>query len=711
MFFRICVVLIGFLAAPFEGKALSAEPVDWVDLFMGVRGKSNCVIGPQVPHGSVNPSPQTPAGGQNGYSENDLIRGFGQLHVSGIGWSRYGQVFLSPQTGFSASEDGHDSPKSQETATPYYYKVKLNRYNIIAELAPTAHAVAYRFTYPDEEEKTLLLDMRHNIPQHIVPEVGGTFRGGELKWDAEASELAGWGEYAGGFGSAEPYRVYVSMTFDDRDADVNIVNEGDSALYARINLTESVVNVSVGISLRCALNAAAYRCGELEDRNVEEVAAEGRKKWNSALARIGIADSAAPEEKTLFYTALYHSLVMPRDRSGDNPHRQSSAPHIDDHYCVWDTWRTVYPLLTLIEESFVAKTIDSFVDRLEHDGKVTPTFTSSLEWDSRQGGDDVDNIIADALLKNVAGFDKDKAYGVMLHNARNARCPEYIENGWIPGRNMMMSCSYTMEFAYNDDCLARVAAVRGDLQLADSMARRSRGWMNMFSGEAESFGFKGFVIPHEADRTPVAIDPAFAYGSWQDYFYEGNSWCYTLFAPAQTEQLISLCGGKETMVGRLMYGFDNGLIDISNEPGFLTPFIFSHCDRPDLTAKYVSELRKTGFSVAGGYPDNEDSGAMGSWYIFTSIGLFPNAGQDFYYLLPPAFEEVCLRMENGNELIIKASAATGKPQYISSVKLNGTELRRSWVSHAELASGAVIEFELSENPEDWKPAQWNSTGR
>ena len=225
-------------------KANSESLSDYVDMYMGVRGISNCVIGPQLPHGSVNPSPQTPNGGQNGYDENDLIRGFGQLHVSGIGWSRYGQVFLSPQIGFSAKEDGHDSKKSGEIATPFYYKVDLDRYGITAELAPTSHGVAYRFTYPEKKDRTLLLDMRHSIPQHIVPIVKGRFLGGELEWNPATSELSGWGEYAGGFGSELPYRVYFSLTIDDPSAKVSIKDKGSDELYARIDTDRSELNVA-----------------------------------------------------------------------------------------------------------------------------------------------------------------------------------------------------------------------------------------------------------------------------------------------------------------------------------------------------------------------------------------------------------------------------------------------------------------------------------
>ncbi len=501
----------------------ASDMADMVDMFMGVRGNINCVIGPQLPHGSVNPSPQTPAGGQNGYDEGDLIRGFGQLHVSGIGWSRYGQVFLSPQIGFSAKENGHDSPKSGEKATPYYYKVNLDRYDITAEMAPTHHAVAYRFTYPERKNKTLLVDMRHSIPQHIVPIVRGTFNGGGLSWDPATSVLSGWGEYAGGFGSEEPYKVYFSMHIDDPDCKVSIVDRGSKELYARIDISKPVVNVGVGVSLRSVDRAGKYRYLELENKNVDRVAELAKAEWERALGRIEVEGDES--DKRLFYTALYHSLVMPR----------------------------------------------------------------------------------------------------------------------------------------------------------------------------------------EADGTRIAIDAAKVYGPWVDYFYEGNSWTYTLFTPSHIERLIKLCGGKKEMLRRLQYGFDNGLVDIANEPGFLAPFIFSHCDRPDLTADYVDAIRHRSFSIEKGYPDNEDSGAMGSWYVFTSIGLFPNAGQDFYYLIPPAFSRADLTMENGKKITVTARRRSPDARYIASVTLNGCTLNRSWIRHDEIAQGAVIEYELSSDPTEWALAEFQST--
>ncbi|WEK35520.1 MAG: GH92 family glycosyl hydrolase [Candidatus Pseudobacter hemicellulosilyticus] len=695
--FFLFATIAGLLFLPNPSPAQESL-ADQVDLFMGVHGNSNCVIGPQLPHGSINPSPQTPKGKHGGYVEDQPIRGFGQLHVSGTGWGRYGQVLLSPQTGFSAAEDGHDSPKSSETATPYYYSVVLDRYGIKAELAPTHHCAIYRFTYSKAGAANLLLDIAHNIPRDIAPEVKGEFLGGQIAHDPKTNSLSGWGEYAGGFGSGLPYRVYFAITIGSRVQKVQISNKDSSSLYAQIQFpaNTTTVDVRVGISLKSVANARQYLAVETGSAALETVKAKAKALWEETLSAITIT-CGTPAEKRLFYTALYHSFVMPRDRTGDNPHWESQQPHLDDHYCVWDTWRTKYPLMVLLQESFVSNTINSFIDRFEHLGVCNPTFTSSLDWDQKQGGDDVDNIIADAIVKNVKGFDQEKAYRLLLWNARNARHPEYRQLGWMPETGKLMGCSYGMEYAYNDFCTAQVAALLQDSANAHSLLQRSGSWEQLFNSALNSRGFSGFVGPKKTDGTWINIDPAKFYGSWVEYFYEGNSWGYTLFTPHAFDRLIQLCGGEEKMIQRLSYGFDNKLIDLGNEPGFLAPFIFSHCHRPDLTSKYVNHIRSSSFSLQKGYPDNEDSGAMGSWYVFTSIGLFPNAGQDFYYLLPPAFCNSVVKMENGKKIRIETIRAQPEDDTVETILLNGKPLDKPVVYHRDLADGATITFKFKGN--------------
>lgn len=693
----VCLLLL-INVSFIKGQSLA----DKVDMWMGTYGAGHCVVGPQLPHGSVNPSPQTANGGHAGYVPDQPIRGFGQLHVSGIGWGRYGQVLLSPQVGFNPGEKGHDSPKQDEVATPYYYKVMLNRYNIQVEVSPTHHCAAYRFTFPETDQGNILLDIAHNIPQHIVPEVKGLFHGGEINYHPEQQMLTGWGEYSGGFGSDASYKVYFAIKTDAPLKAVKITDKGDKALYARLGLKKNpgVVHLNVGISLKSIDNASRYLSEEITDDGFNAIKEKAKTAWDNTLSSILIKGGNESEER-LFYTTLYHSFVMPRDRTGDNPHWDSTAAHMDDHYCIWDTWRTKYPLMILLCESYVAQTVNSFIDRFAHNGVCNPTFTSSLDWTSKQGGDDVDNVIADAIVKNVKGFDYEKAYVLMKWNAYHARSKDYLRLGWEPETGGIMSCSAGIEYAYNDFCASEIAGIMRDEDTRRELRERSGNWSQLFNPLLESHTYKGFIAPRKENGEWVNIDPAKAYGSWVEYFYEGNSWTYSLFVPHQFDRLIEYCGGKTNMIQRLSYGFEHNLISLNNEPGFLSPFIFTHCGRPDLTARYVSQIRNNNFSLLKGYADNEDSGAMGAWYVFTSMGLFPNAGQDFYYLLPPAFTDVELTMENGKKICVKAVKDTPDAYYIKSVSINGKVLDRGWIYHREIAEGATLIYELTNKENAW----------
>ncbi|MDR1758173.1 MAG: GH92 family glycosyl hydrolase [Bacteroidales bacterium] len=683
-------------------KVDETDYVSKVDMFMGVQGNSHSVIGPQLPHGSISPSPHTPKGADGGYLPDQPILGFGQLHVTGTGWGRYGQVLLSPQTGsFSARQDGHDSPKSNETASPCYYGVTLDRYNTRVEIAPEHHSAFYRFTYPSDSTSFLLLDLTHSVSQHIVPWTGGHFYGGEIHYDENTATFNGWGLYNGGWGSQKPYKVCFAMKMDITPENVSIIDAGTDSLYAKIDLPAgtAVLNVQVAVSLKSADKAMQYLVKEMNNKSFEDIRDAAHDIWNQTLGKIEV-QGGTPDEQKLFYTCLYHSFLMPRDRSGDAPYREGEAAHVDDHLCAWDTWRTKYPLMVLVDEPFVAKTINSFIDRLACNHQLNPTFTSSLDGTWKQGGDDTDNIIADAMVKGVKGFDYKKAYEVGKWQAFHARDivqgGEYLKQGWQPKKEGgTKECSATMEYAYNDFCVSEMATIAGDDSTAKYLKNRASQWINLFNPDLSSGGFKGFIAPKkENGEWWLPLDSIRFFREWDHvYFYEGNAWIYTLFVPHELDKMIACCGGKETMCKRLQYSFDNKLVSLSNEPCFLAPFVFSHCDRPDLAARYVAQIRQSDFSLSQGFPDNEDSGAMGSWYVFTSIGLFPNAGQDFYYLLPPAFSRVNLHLSNGKTLIMKIEGnLAGNRNNPKSITLNGIPLTANTLKHSQIRDGGELIF-------------------
>lgn len=720
---QLFVALLTLLCITIKASAQDNNHLsDKVQVLMGTHGGSNCTVGPQLPHGSICPQPQTIHGGHAGYKENQPVRGFGQLHVTGTGWGRYGQLLLSPQRGFTAVENGHDSDKDQEVLHPYYYKARLTRYDILTEIAPAAHTAAYRITYNtasrDKGEATLLFDAAHSLSQHIVPEQHGQFFGGTLEYDAASKTLGGYGEFQGGFGSEKPYKVFFALSSPDFDlAHALIHNAGktavntsnlasaiagdadlsaqdkESALYAKIlPLTDDGKPkvIYIAVSLKSTENARKFLKEESQG-GFDAIRETALSIWDTALGKIRI--EAGQPEQELFYTTMYHSMLMPRERNNDNP--RFDGENIDDHYCIWDTWRTGYPLLTLLDEPFVSNTIRSFIRRYQNDGKCTPTFTSSLEWDWRQGGDDVENVIADAFVKDVKGFDREEAYKWLKWSATHNRSKEYRQLGWQPEVDTAMSCSNALEYAYNDYCVYQVARIMKDKKFARQMLERSHSWQKLFNPDLkdEEADIYGFIAPRREngewslERNGKPFSARHGYPSWVEFFYEGSSWTYSVYTPHDFDALIALSGGKEKMTEHLQYGFDKGLIALWNEPGFLSPFAFHHCGRPELTAKYVNMLRQKNYSVQRGYCDNEDSGAMSSWYIFTTLGFFPNAGQDFYYLLPPANANATMTLSNGNTLRITRQ---GDGARIREVRFRGRKLKGYTIKHQQLTQGGEL---------------------
>jgi predicted alpha-1,2-mannosidase len=325
---------------------------------------------------------------------------------------------------------------------------------------------------------------------------------------------------------------------------------------------------------------------------------------------------------------------------------------------------------------------------------------------AEQGGNNIDNIIAEAYVKGVKGIDWQEAYKVLKFNAENERqgshrwnkndkTDTYRELGWIPvGR---MSNSMTLEYAYNDFCAAQVAKGLGYKKDARKYLARSGKWVNLWNPNAESDGFKGFIDSRNPDGTFVGVDLKVYPGSWKDHFYEGSSWMYSWFAPHQFPTIVELCGGKDMFVKKLQHGLENDLIDYGNEPAFLAVHGFHYGERSDLSSYYIRKLMNSRFDEKG-YTGNDDSGAMSTWYMFSAMGFFPNAGQDIYYINGPLFKKVRLKMANDKVLSITAPNASPENIYVKSVSINGKKLKNPWFYHKDIANGAEVVFEMTNLP-------------
>lgn len=713
------------LAPAASATAPKPDILAQVDPRIGVLAAGSTVIGPALPNGSIHPSPDTPDGAHDGYHPDRPIRGFSQTHVSGTGWGQYGNLLVSPQIGLATVPSEHESPKSGEKAEAHQYQVRLTRYDVLTQFAPTRHAAFYRFTFPASEQAHVVLNATHHIPGDISTAMMKYMRRpipAELTLSADGRSLSGHSLYPGGFGG--PYTVYYYAEFDQvpaafgtwRDAAIEpssttIKSSGAQehlGAYARFATTAGqTIQFKIAISFLNVEKARASLQAEIPGWDYATVRDAAAQAWRDALSSITI-EGGTPAQRTQFHTALYHAQIMPRDRTGEFARFSPEAPMWDDHYAIWDTWRTLYPLFALIRPDVVRDTVNSFVERQRVDGIVPDTFVAGVNKFGEQGGNGVDQIIADAYVKKIPGIDWDGAYSVLKHNADhrrtgsafnkpNAPAP-YRTLGWIPAEEKdVMSVSFTQEYAQNDFSAALVAAGLGKTDDARRYFDRSQKWENLWNPATESDGFTGFMMPRQADGTWIDFDTKKYPGSWKPYFYEANSWTYSFFAPHQPERLITLMGGPERFIARLQHALANNLLKLDNEPSFLIPQLFHHVGRPDLAAQTIQSITGTQFTLRG-YPGDDDSGAMSSYYIWSKIGLFPNAGQDLYYVNGPVFPRISIKRPGHPVLEITRS---GPGIYIAAVQLDGRPLTRSWLCHAELMSATRIEFTMSETPTAW----------
>lgn len=672
-----------------------------------------CVPGPCLPHASIHPSPDTTAGDNGGYQPNEKIVGFAQLHVQGTGGvTTYGNFLVSPQLGLSIVEGGHSSGKTNELALCDYYRVDLSRYDIRCEVTPAHHSALYRFTFPAATNATLAIDVGRKI--------GGVLamNHGSVRMDPATGVIRGGGQFSKNWNPAS-YALYFSAQLSDSPVGFGTwkgtaISEGQSSetatnqslgVFARFStLSNQVIYLKVAVSFVSAEQADAYLSREIPAWDFEGLRSRARGAWDNALSAIEIDGVPAGGER-IFYTAFYHALTQPRDRTGDNPNWVSRAPYWDDHYTLWDTWRTLFPLLALVDPEAVAGNINSFIDRHEHNGYVATAFIQGKEMTVGQGGDEVDNVIADAYVKGVPGINWTHAYAVQKYNAEKRRTPDYRDQGYVSvGEtngydHRMKSGSSTLAFAYNDYCVAQVAKGLGRTGDYQMYSRRAANWTNVWDATLQDAAFGGFVRGRKRDGSFTAT---VANGGYNKDFYEGTCWIYSYCVPHDLPGLIEKMGGTNLFVKRLSHALESNLIDFSNEPSFQTLWWFAAVNRPDLAAYWADQLRSK--FTASGYPGDEDSGAMSSLQIFLAAGIFPIAGQDIYYLHGPQFGRMSIRLHNGRTFTIIGKQASPTNIYIQSVTLNGVDLPHPWIRHADIANGGTLEFTMGDTVSTWGTA-------
>jgi predicted alpha-1,2-mannosidase len=705
------LLLLVFCASRGEGQN-KINFADDVNPLIGVIGDGECIPGPCLPHASIHPSPNTLNCANGGYNYNEKITGFAQLHSDGTGGlPSYGNFLISPQIGLQTDEKKHGSDKSNEILKSYYYHVNLTKYNISCEVVPTLHSALYRFTYSHGDSAYILLDVARKLggkqglsdgwvkinPKDKSISGGGTFKSNWPSVDTRWQMYF----YAKISSNIKEYGIWENKQLKVGDEYGHIDNSTPLGGFFHLQNPTKPVYLKIAISFQSVEHARQLLEAEIPGWNFERLKYKAKEVWNRMLGQIIVDGDSL--QKELFYTNFFHSFIQPRNRTSDNKWK-TDEPFWDDQYTMWDSWKTVYPLMCIVDPSTVAQNINSFISRHKHNGYVATAFINGEESAVGQGGNTVDNIICDAFIKKIPGIDWEKAYQVMKFNADSMRTPEYKKLGFQPldaSKGIyswrLLPASATLAFSYNDYCVAQVAKGLGHIQDFHKYIKRSENWEKLWNTKAKSLGFSGFIMAKNRDGQFDSIAPKDGYNK---HFYEGTCWEYSYVIPQDITEMVNKMGGRSQFVKRLKYALSNNLIDFGNEPSFMTLWLFSSksIQRPNLTSYYVHHYLLPKYSETG-LPGDDDQGAMGSLYVFANCGLFPVAGQNKYFLSSPTYKLIRFKLPNNKLFTISVPNASSKNIYIKDILLNGKHLNRYYITHDEIMKGGNLKFILTSESE------------
>lgn len=724
----------------------ASTPVDVLELanpLQGADGGANTTPGAQVPFGFVSLGPDTSHGSTSGYDSAGLILGFSHTHVSGTGGGgKYGNFRVTPALGDSAWGNLAFA-RSQEVASPGYYSVTLGRagQRIRTELTASRLAGFHRYRFPPSSEARIIVDASATIPLG-----GGGPRsiGGEVTV-VDGRHIAGKMTFVGGWGRTKPYTLYFYAEFDRAAIEIGrwrsstgtfarVSGIGASAggdtrqslndrvgTYATFNTGRNpVVQLKLAVSFISIEQARSNLERELPGWSFEAARSAARSQWTSALGKVEV-EGGTDEQRRTFYSALYRAHVMPHDLTGENVWWQSAEPHYEDFYTLWDTFRTLHPLLTLIQPKRQRDMIRSLLDTYRHEGWL-PDARIAGATGPNQGGSNGDVVVADAIVKDLGGFDAQLGLEALLKDGstqspdplnQGRELKDYLALGYM-SLSQTRSASRTLEYAFNDYAIAAAAAKLGRQDIARTYTLRSHNWTHLWDAKLNC------IRPRYRDgRWLENFDCNREYPDatsewWDAPFYEGSSRQYSTFAPHDVPKLIRLLGGRAKFVAWLDSFFDGGAYNQGNEPDILAPWLYIDAGRPDRTAERVRAIIAKAYSSGRtGLPGNDDAGTLSSWYVWAAIGLFPSAGQPFYYIGSPIFRRTTIHLERGRDFRIIAEGTSATNVYVQSAELNGRSLDRARLTHDELIGGGRLVLHMGPHPSRWSTgdtAPRNSVG-
>lgn len=675
-------------ANPVTRKA-STDYTRYVDPTIGSEGVGRTFPGPSMPFGMCKPGPDCTVRPNAGWDKMpEVVTGFSQTHVSGTGGGqKYGNILIQPFLGELSAIKHEQHRKSEDIALGYYTTTYEN--DIRTEITTSERCAFYRMSAP--ENLSLSIDCGHYLGENplIDTRESQQFVGSEVEI-ISPNEVRGYTRIRGGWNNGEAYTVYFCLLSDKPFVETKtwignqITNRQSQPdlgkrTGALVHFNTNEVNLKVGISFVSTLKARENISANDFDTQLSAL----KQEWNKYLSRIEI--KGTEKQKRMFYTGLYHTMIMPVDRSGENP-KWREAPYYDDYYAIWDTYRTSSPLLTLICPDKERDIVNSLLNIYKREGYMPDARSGNCNGRT-QGGSNAEVVIADAFMKGLDGIDYNLALEAMLKDAdvppgnneeKEGRggLIEYNTLGYIP-YGIDRAGNRTLEYAYDDFCIAEVAQGLGRTDIYERFMKQSGNWRNLWRSDYQYDEMQGFIMPRDKDGNWIdnvpwgkskVFHPTIPYTPttkvtpwhipwWGCFFYEANSEEYSLSIPHDVPGLIEACGGKEKFKQRLDMFFDKSYYNVGNEPSFLSPCLYHWIGRPELSSARIHQIIRDCYDdTPTGIPGNDDSGAMSSWLDFHMMGLYPNAGQNQYIVNAPLISEYTIHLSNGRDLHVVADA-------------------------------------------------------
>jgi predicted alpha-1,2-mannosidase len=751
------------LALALQPEARAADGYDAVDPFIGTGGEGHAFPGATVPFGMVQLSPDTRIqprkdayGWAAGYRySDDTIVGFSHTHFSGTGHSDLGDVLLMPVSGEAKLERGDpDAPGSgytsrfsheSEHAEPGYYAVTLADYGVRAELTATARVGVHRYAFPQGKPAHVIVDLRTSMYDYPGKVLWSRIR---LRPDGTITgfrETRGWAPGRQLYFALRFSRPLAGHAFHDTEQDVPYKGfpppgDKDPTRRAQIEGRQLVARFDLGnadaapllaklaISSVSEEGAIANLEAEVPQWDFDGARAAAKQAWTEALQAVEVEGSEA--QRTGFYTALYHALMAPslfmdvdgHYRGPDNAVHQAEGFTHYSTFSLWDTYRALHPLLTLVQpEQRNADFVNSLLAHRRHSPYgILPVWSfHGLETWCMVGYHAVP-VIADAYLKGIRGFDADEALEALVASASYGPydgLAQYMELGYVPIDEEGEAASKTLEYAYDDWTVFRMAQAMGRKDIAARFKKRAANWKHAFDPET------GFMRARKRDgsfRTP--FDPT-ASGYGTDYT-EGNAWQYSWYVPQDVSGLIAAHGGADKLLAKLDQVFDaevdpkvfehmediTGLIGWyahGNEPSHHVAYLYAYAGQPWRTQARLKQVMDTQYKpTPDGLAGNDDLGQMSAWYVFTALGFYPVApGSNQYILGRPFLPRATLNLPNGKRFTVVADGLDDRHTYVGSVSLNGQPLQRAFLRHEEILAGGELRFTMQAQPNrDWPGA-------